>query len=119
MAAPSSAGFRVSVIPQLAQVDPRLFNTGAPLADGLNSGIGAYRRLQDISAEKAMAPVRQQLAQIQVDEAANRALLAPIDRDIQLAQLDEIRQNAAMPRIIQGDVTYEDQTRVFPAALDE
>lgn len=70
-------------MPQIAQVDPRLFNIGGAIADGVSSGVGVAGRLQDIAASRAALdaqeearayemsrrPYREQLSDIQLETA--------------------------------------------------
>ena len=83
----TSRGFQVNVMPQLGQVDPRLFNTGGQLIGGFQSGLGAYGALQNIADEAAVRPARRRLQDIQLAEAENRALMAPLEQARRRAEL--------------------------------
>lgn len=119
MAANNGGGYALSVLPQIGQVDPRLFNTGGQLLGGLNQGLGAYQSLQNISDQAQAEPIKRQLQQISLDEARARIAQAPLEQRLKLAQISEAEQNAALPRILPGDVTLEDQTVTYPSAFDE
>ncbi len=73
---PQTSGFQLSVMPQFQGVDPRLFNFGGALAEGLTSGVNTGGKLQDIqlareAADYAMSqrPMKEQLADIQLQSA--------------------------------------------------
>ncbi len=115
-----TAGFQVQERPRLDYMDPRLLTPNLTgLLPAAQQGLGLYGSLQQIADEAQARPTRQQLLQIQLQEAQNRMGMAPLDQQLRLAQISEAQQNAAVPRLIPGDITIEDQTRVFPAALDE
>lgn len=94
----TGGGYNLSVLPQIQQVDPRLFTTGGQFIGGLNSGFGAYGALQNIGDEAAARPIKRQLANIQLADAQNRLELAPLEQQLRLAQISEAQQNAAFPR---------------------
>lgn len=89
MPALQSQGFQLGVMPQLGQIDPRLFNTSGQLIGGFQSGLGAYGALQNISDEAVARPVRNRLRDIQLANAESALALAPLEdqrRRITLAQ---------------------------------
>lgn len=103
MPASTGQGYQVSVLPQVQQVDPRLFNNAGQFLGGLNTGLGTVGALQNIYDQAQMAPVRRRLADIQIEEAQNRLSLAPLDRQLRDVQLAEAQQNAAVPREVLDD----------------
>ncbi len=98
MPAVNTGGFQVSAIPRTDFVDPRLLTPNSQILSGIMDGAQGVNKLYQIAQDARMRPIQQQLAQIQLAQA---------------------QQEAAMPRIIPGDVVLQDQTRIFPAALDE
>src|SRR6478609_568392 len=98
---PTTSGFQVSNMPRIDFADPRL------LATNYGAILPAIGQGLQLGEEVRMAPLRRQLAQIQVEDAAARAAMAPLERQYKLAQIAEAQQNAAIPRILTGNTTIE------------
>lgn len=113
MATFTTDGFRVGVMPETRFVDPRLVSPRyGDILPAVGQGLSLYDQFQTM-------PTRRRLGEIQLQEAENRLGLAPIQQQLARAQLDEALQNAATPRVLPGNVMIEDQTKFYPAALDE
>lgn len=112
-------------MPSVQFANPAQFNAGAPLLQGLSSGIGMAANLQDIAAqqeqmdyERSMRPVRQQLADIQLQSAGlglerDQAALtraATEQRLIDLA-MPEKQIRASQPVVLEENtfLDYDDQ----------
>lgn len=102
----STRGFQVSVLPQAASVDPRLlaFSPQA-ITQGYEQGLRSASNLMQIQQAREEAPIRQQLLQLQADNAMlnNARLAQPISRVIGT----EIE---AVDRFPEEVVTLEDGT---------
>lgn len=120
MPAINTGGFQVQNMPRVDFADPRLLTANlSGIIPAAQQGLGFYNGLQQIADEAQARPTRQQLLQIQLQDAQNRLGLAPLERDLRMAQISEAQQNAATPRLIAGDVMIEDGTKEYPAAFDE
>jgi hypothetical protein len=109
----TTSGFQVSNMPRIDFADPRLL---APNYGAILPAVGQGFQLAE---QVQMSPLRRQLAQIQVENAQAQAGLAPLERQRLMAQIAEAEQNAAIPRILPGDVMIEDTTQIYPTAIDE
>lgn len=115
-----TSGFQVQAQPRLDLMDPRLLTPNlSGLLPAASQGLGLYSQFQQIADESVARPTRRQLLEIQLQDAQNRLGMAPLDRDLRMAQIAEAQQNAATPRFVPGDIVMEDQTQVFPSALNE
>lgn len=109
----STDGFSVRALPDVRFADPRLL---APNYGALLPSLGEGLR---VAEDVRMSPMRINLAGIQLQEAQNRLAMAPLEQQLAALRLGEAQRKAAMPEILPGDITYEDTTKIFPAALDE
>jgi hypothetical protein len=107
-------GFQMSAMPEFRGVDPRLFDFGGSLADGLSSGVRTGGQLQDIIAnrdklayEQSLRPYRQQLMDVQLDSA--RTGLAGVKAEQHLADiaLPAKERAAADPTVMQSGTFLE------------
>lgn len=121
MASPiTTEGFRVQAQPGINYLDPRLLAPAySDLVPAIGRGLGVGNQVIQIAEDARMRPYREQLAQLQVQNQQNELGMAPLMRDLRLAQIAEAQQNAATPRIIPGDTQIIDETQFYPAALDE
>lgn len=114
-------GFGVQVMPSVNFADPRLLapNYG-DIIPNVNRGLATYGNLQQIADESKLRPIKQKMAQIQLDEAMARLAQLPVEQQLQQIQLGEAQKNAAIPKLIPGDVTIEEVVSPYDIpALDE
>lgn len=122
MASPiTTSGFQVQERPGINYLPASSFtpNYGS-IMPAMSAGLGAYGQLQQIADEAQARPIRQKLQQIQLQEAQARLAQLPVEEQLRQIQLGEAQKDAAIPRQIAGDITFEDV--VNPAdlpALDE
>lgn len=106
MPAFTTSGFQVQERPRLDYMDPRLLTPKySEMLPAFQQGLGVYSGLQQIADEAQARPTRQQLLQIQLQDAQNRLGLAPMERELKMAQISEAQQNAAFPRELVENVT--------------
>jgi hypothetical protein len=120
MAVVNTGGFQVQARPGIDYVDPRLMAAGYDrIIPALGQGIGVGNNLSQIAEAAQMRPMRRRLAEISVQQAEADLANTPLKQRQLLAQIANAEQNAAIPTIIPGTSFIEDQTRLYPAALDE
>lgn len=83
-------------MPQFSGPDPRLFNFGGAVAEGLRSGVGTGAQLADIQFKR--------------DQLAQEAELRPLKRKLADIQLKTAEQNLAMPHTVWDSETLVDTT---------
>ncbi len=115
-------GYQLNVLPQVGQVDPRLFSGAGQFLGGLNTGIGAYNALQNISDEAEASPVRRRLRDISLTNAENALSLAPLEdarKRVTLAQpIERVLSGGIeeVPRYELQPMTDEEGKPVFDKA---
>lgn len=94
MASPiNTGGFAVNVMPGINYPDPRLLTPAyGSLIPAARQGLGAVGDFAQIRENARMAPVRQELAQIQLQQAQADAARAPIKAEMDRLQLAQLRQ---------------------------
>lgn len=100
-------------MPDVRFADPRL------LGGNLGSLVPAFAQGVELGESIRMAPMRRQLADIQLQEAENRLSMAPIEQQLAQLRLGEAQRSLAIPVFRPGDVAFEDTTVEYPAAIDE
>lgn len=91
MASPvTTSGFSVQVMPRVDYADPRtLVPRYDSIIPGISQGLGAVGQLAQIYENAQQAPIRRQLAQIQLEEARAQAGLAPLIADRKRIELQQ------------------------------
>lgn len=94
MASPiNTGGFAVNVMPGINYPDPRLLTPAyGSLIPAARQGLGIVGDFAQIRENARMAPVRQELAQIQLQQAQADAARAPIKAEMDRLQLAQLRQ---------------------------
>ncbi len=115
-----TSGFQVQAQPGISylpasQLTPRLTD----ILPAASQGAGFVSQLSQIAEEAKLAPLRRQLQEIALQRQQAELENLPMQRQLQEIQLGEAQKRAAIPEIIPGDVTIEDTTKTYPAALDE
>lgn len=94
MAVINTSGFQVQARPGIEYVDPRL------MAPAYSNIIPAARSGFEFGESVRMAPLRQQLADIQLQEAENRLAMSPLEQQLAALRLGEMQQQAAIPEFV-------------------
>lgn len=119
----TTSGFHVTAQPGINYLDPRLLTPAyGNIVPSVTQGMQAYGQFQQLQDEAAMRPIRAQLAQIQLQQQQDALAQAPLRRQLAQIQLAEAQQNAAVPRVLSGNVSLEESGVSSPhdmPALDE
>lgn len=118
----TTGGFQVTARPGIEYLDPRLLTPQyGSIIPSISQGVGVANQFRQIQDEAKMRPIRAQLAQIQMQEAQDRMMQAPLQRRLKELQIQEAEQNAAIPRVLGGNVSIEEvPTSIYDMpALDD
>lgn len=106
MASPiSTGGFNVGVMPNVNYLDPRMLAPAySELVPAMSRGAALGQQFIGIRDDATMRPIRQQLADIQLQEAQNRLSMAPLEQQLAALRLGEAQQQAAVPQFITENI---------------
>lgn len=111
----NTSGFQVAERPRVDYMDPRqLVPAYGQIVPAASQGLGLYGQFQQIADEAQTRPTRQQLLQIQLQDAQNRLAQAPLEQQLRMAQIAEAQQNAARPVQITDDISITGGTPMLP-----
>lgn len=108
------------MMPRTDFADPRLLtpNYGS-IIPGVGQGLGVAGQFAQIYENAQNAPIRRQLAQIQLDEARARSAMRPLEMELAQLRLGEAQQQAAIPQqIIEGVEVVGGEPMLTPRNLD-
>lgn len=115
----NTAGFQVQERPRVDFLDPRILTANlSGILPAASQGLGLYGNLQQIADESQARPTRQQLLQIQLQDAQNRLAQAPLDKQLRMAQIAEAQQNAARPIQVTDDISITGGTPMLPEIVN-
>jgi hypothetical protein len=118
MASPiTTSGFGVNVMPGINYLDPRMMAPAyGSIIPAAAQGMGAAGDFFNMQENAQARPLRQQLAQIQLQEAQNRLAMAPLEQQLAALRLGEAQQRAAVPQFITENVDIVGGGRELRAA---
>lgn len=114
-------GFTVQAQPGINYLPAgQLVGNLSGIVPAASQGAGLVSQLAQIQNEAQLAPLRQALQQIQLQDAQNKLSDYPTEQALRLAQLSEAQKRASVPLKDLGGITLQggDQTE-YPSALDE
>lgn len=112
----TTQGFQVQAQPGINYLDPRLFAGGlSEIVPNIGRGASTVGGLVEMQDNAQMRPIRQALANIQLQEAQNRLAMAPLEQQLAALRLGEAQQRGAIPtEIVESVDVIGGGTRLTP-----